>query len=94
VIERAGQNGQTYSNVDGVTPVPSIIKQNGLPQAVNKNEMFNLQEPDMALFETFSDNLKTKIMASPEWQKIQKSNEYQRDAIASANIDEDSDIPF
>jgi len=94
VIERAGQNGQTYSNVDGVTPVPSIIKQNGLPQAINKNEMFNLQEPDMALFETFSDNLKTKIMASPEWQKIQKSNEYQRDAIASANIDEDSDIPF
>ena len=98
VIERAGQNGNTYSNVDKVTPVPSMIKQNGLPQAVNKNEIFNLQEPDMAIFETFSDNLKAKITASPEWQKLQKGNDYQRNAIAEANTpqarEEDDDIPF
>jgi len=102
VIERAGQNGQTYSNVDGVTPVPSIIKQNGLPQAINKNEMFNLQEPDMALFETFSDNLKTKIMASPEWQKQAKGGNNSTAPTAQASTDSwhllssimDDDIPF
>jgi len=69
VIERAGQDGKTYSNVNGVTPVPAIIKQNGLPNAVNKNELFNLQDPDMEMFNSFSDHLKKKIESSPEWQK-------------------------
>ena len=99
VIESQGQNGNTYSNVDSVSPVPTIIKQNGLPQPVNKNEMFNLQEPDWALFETFSDNLKQKIINSPEFEKVKKAADYQKDAIAEANspkpaFDEDDDIPF
>ena len=95
VIERAGQNGNTYANVDGVTPVPAIIKQNGLPQAVNKNELFNLQEPDMALFEAFSDNLKTKITSSPEWQKLQgKSPEPVKAHQGSPEVSVDDDIPF
>jgi hypothetical protein len=99
VIERQGQNGNTYSNVDSVSPVPTIIKQNGLPQPVNKNEMFNLQEPDWVLFETFSDNLKQKIINSPEFEKVKKAADYQKDAIAEANspkpaFDEDDDIPF
>lgn len=95
VIERAGQNGNTYANVDGVTPVPSIIKQNGLPQAVNKNELFNLQEPDMAIFETFSDNLKTKITSSPEWEKLQgKKTEAPKVHQGSPEVGVDDDIPF
>jgi len=99
VIERQGQNGNTYSNVDSVSPVPTIIKQNGLPQPVNKNEMFNLQEPDWVLFDTFSDNLKQKIINSPEFEKVKKAADYQKDANAEANspkpaFDEDDDIPF
>ena len=95
VIEREGQNGKTYANVNGVTPVPAIIKQNGLPQGVNTNEMFNLQQPDMALFETFSDNLKAKITSSPEWQKMQGgSAPAQAAGSAPAAMDEDDDIPF
>jgi len=70
VIEREGQNGKTYANINGVTPVPSVIKQNGLPEGVNKLEVFNLKEPDMAIFEGFSEHLKTKITSSPEWAKI------------------------
>lgn len=73
VIERAGQDGKMYTNVNGVTPVPAIIKQNGLPAAVNKNELFNISEPDMAMFNSFSDHLKKKIEASPEWQKRTQS---------------------
>lgn len=92
VIERPAQSGnKIYSNVDGVTPVPSMIKQNGLPEPVNKNEMFNLQEPDMALFETFSDNLKAKITSSPEWQKLQTAPTQSK---ATAVDVEDEDIPF
>ena len=95
IIERTGQNGNTYSNVSNVTPVPSVIKQSGLPQAVNKNELFNLQEPDMALFETFSDNLKTKITSSPEWEKLQgKQNISDIQPTLSSQSDPDEDIPF
>ena len=95
IIERQGQNGNTYSNVSSVTPVPSVIKQSGLPQAINKNEMFNLQKPDMAIFETFSENLKTKITSSPEWEKFQGKISIP-DAIVppSSQLDPDEDIPF
>lgn len=94
VIERAGQNGNTYANVDGITPVPSIIKQNGLPAPVNDNEMFNLQKPDMAIFEKFSDHLKAKITASPEWERLKDSSPSVAKAAAKIADDQDEDIPF
>jgi hypothetical protein len=94
VIERAGQNGNVYANVDGITPVPSIIKQNGLPEAVNPNEMFNLKSPDMAIFEKFSDHLKAKITASPEWEKLKSSSPAVAKAAETFADDADEDIPF
>ena len=95
IIERQGQNGNTYSNVSSVTPVPSVIKQSGLPQPINKNEMFNLQKPDMAIFETFSENLKTKITSSPEWEKFQgKISIPDATVPPSSQLDPDEDIPF
>lgn len=90
IIERAGKNGNTYSNINGITPVPSIIKQNGLPAPVNKNEIFNMSEPDMAVYQGFSDNLKKKIEASPEWKKIGKTTTVEKTEPAI----EDDDIPF
>jgi hypothetical protein len=87
IIERAGQNGNTYSNVDSITPVPGVIKQAGLPEGVNKAEIFNLAEPDMALFNSFSDNLKKKIEASPEWSKLDGGT-------VPATTEQDEDIPF
>lgn len=98
VIERPGQDGKTYTNVAGVTPVPAMIKQNGLPQAVNKDELFNISEPNMEMYNGFSDNLKAKIANSPEWQKMQGSAQapaQQQSAPASASAGfEDDDIPF
>jgi len=93
IIERSGNDGKTYSNVGGVTPVPAMIKQNGLPEGVNKLELFNLQAPDMQMFETFSDKLKEKIKSSPEWQKLQNKSKPEQ-APAASDDDEDSDIPF
>jgi hypothetical protein len=100
VIERAGNDGKMYVNVANISPVPAMIKQAGLPAAVNKNEMFNLGEPDMEMFNTFSENLKKKIQGSPEWEKLNKS--YTKEAAqAISNLAgqpepsvEDDDIPF
>jgi hypothetical protein len=92
IIDRVGTDGKTYTNVNGITPVPSVIKQAGLPAPVNKNELFNIGDPDMAMFETFSDNLKKKISSSPEWQK---RNAPQNSAPAAEYPDDMSDdIPF
>jgi hypothetical protein len=93
VIERPGKDGKMYVNIDTVTPVPAMMKKAGLPEGVNKLEMFNLDSPDMTMFESFSDNLKVKIMASPEWQKLQSSGNAST-PTASTSIDLDDDIPF
>jgi hypothetical protein len=99
VIERAGQDGKMYVNVDSISPVPSMIRKAGLPAAVNKDELFNLSDPDMTMFETFSANLKAKIQASPEWQKLHgnapAAAATQKAQQPPAMDDEDSDdIPF
>lgn len=98
IIERPAKTGnKIYSNVDGITPVPAIYKQNGLPNAVNKHEMFSLDAPDMALYESFTDNLKAKISASPEWQKlsgVQQGQPQSSPSGAPGGMDEDDDIPF
>lgn len=97
VFEREGTDGKTYSNVKSVAPVAAVYKQAGLPAAVNKHEMFSLAEPDMAMFETFSDNLKAKIKSSPEWQKLERQmsgGSAPAAAPAAAADDDLDDIPF
>jgi len=97
VIEKQGNDGKMYINVNGITPVPSMIKQAGMPAAVNKNEVFMLAEPNMQMFATFSDNLKKKIMGSPEWEKLhgKQANAQRTQTTARSSFDEDdSDIPF
>ena len=71
VIEKPGTDGKMYVNVAGVSPVPAVIKNAGLPTAVNVNEIFNLTDPDMVMFQSFSDNLKKKITSSPEMMQWQ-----------------------
>ena len=97
VIERPGNDGKTYTNVNGVTPVPAIIKQGGLPEGINKNELFNLVEPDWQMFETFSDNLKQKIINSPEFAKVKggaSMHAQQSSPSGAPGADTDDDIPF
>jgi hypothetical protein len=55
--------------------------------------MFTLAEPDMVMFQSFSDNLKKKIMASPEWEKLQGKATPQQASKAPA-FEDDGDIPF
>ena len=97
VIEKQGTDGKMYVNVNGITPVPAMIKQAGLPQPVNKTEVFMLDEPDMEMFNTFSDNLKKKIMTTPEWEKLNgkaSASAGTPSAPAAPALDEDDDIPF
>jgi hypothetical protein len=100
VIPRPGKNGKMYSNVKGVAPVPSVIKQAGLPPAINPNQVFRIAEPDYELFETFGKGLKAMIEESPEWQALQGRKGAQKaDKAASGSSgsgfdDMEDDLPF
>ena len=96
VIERPAKTGdKIFTNVDSVAPVPSIIKKNGFPEAVNENIIFNLKDCDLDIFNKFPDYLKQKIMLSPEWQKLSVTAENKpSNKPAPPQEDEDDDIPF
>jgi hypothetical protein len=96
VVPRPGKTGKTYSNVKGVAPVPSIIKQAGLPDGVNPTKEFRLAEPDYELFETFGKGLKARIESSPEWKALQgkKPAPTPVKAPSSGFDDMEDDLPF
>jgi len=89
VIKTIGENGKEYTNINTITPVPAVVKKNGLPSYFNEAKIFSIDNPDMELFATFSDYLRAKIEGSPEWRG--------RSAVAytGGGVEElDEDIPF
>lgn len=86
-VTHSTNNGKVYANVASLTPLPGKMPK---PEPVNANQFFNVHEPDMQMFETFSNGIKDKIRACAEWQK--------GGPVASAdgpsNGDDDDNIPF
>jgi len=96
VIKAMGNDGNEYTNISAIMPVPLAIKRGGMPQGHNDLKEFSIDEPDMELFSTFSNGLKEKIQKSPEWQARGNSNTPARKPTntGSGFDDMDSDIPF
>lgn len=73
--ERAGK---TYANIASISPLPKGVSAQA---AVNKPVIFDLDDVDMAVFDSLSQGLQKTIMASPEWKKFESSppvkNQYQ-----------------
>ena len=61
-------NGKTYTNVAGLTPLPGALK-NAKPAPVHENIIFDLDTPDMKVFNGFHEKLQEAIKKSPEWAK-------------------------
>ena len=72
-VTTSESNGKTYSNVGGLTPLPGALK-NAKPEPVHANLTFDLDNPDMAVFNGLHDALQDKIAASPEWKSRQASS--------------------
>ena len=98
VIKAMGTNGKEYTNIAAIMSVPPAIKKAGLPEGHNDLKMFSIDEPDMTLFDSFSNGLKEKIGKSPEWQarggKTSAPARPQAPAGGSGFDDMDDDIPF
>ena len=67
VTHKTNTQGKTRANISGLSPLPSALK-NAKPTPVHANRIFNLDEPDMAIFETFYEYLQEQIKKSPEWK--------------------------
>jgi hypothetical protein len=98
VTHKAKKSGNgVYANVSALTPVPSQIKTIGLPVAFNKAEIFSLSEPNMEMFETFSEWLRNQIMTSPEWKASENKGLVPKESKVETKgsfDDMDDDIPF
>jgi len=78
-------NGKTYTNVAGLTPLPGALK-NSKPAAVHEHVVFDLDAPDMEVFNTFHEKLQEAIKKSPEWAAHQRKN--------GTGFDDMEDAPF
>ena len=95
ITKAMGNNGKEYTNIANINSVPKAMKAT-LPEGHNKCAAFYIENPDMDMFETFSDNLRAKIEQSPEWQ-ARKGNQPAKEQSASKGSgfdDMDDDIPF
>lgn len=86
-------NGQTYTNIANINPVPATMKKNGLPEGHNELKIFDINDPDMELFNSFSENLQNKIRKSPEWERMH--GKVSTGSAPNAGFDDmEDDMPF
>ena len=84
-VTTSENNGKTYSNVAGLTKLPTALK-DAKPAPVHRNILFDMDNPDMALFEGFHEKLQEAIKKAPEWKGSK--------VAATSDYDESVEIPF
>lgn len=82
-ITTSENNGKTYTNIAGITPLPQALK-NAKPASVHLPVIFDLDQPDWDLFKNFHEKLQETIKKSPEFAM----------AAGNATPPTDEDIPF
>lgn len=91
VAHKAAGNGKVYANIAGITPVPGALK-NAKPQGVHALVKFDIDQPNMIMFEALPEFLQNKIKSAPEWDRNSRQPELST-ANAADDISDD-DIPF
>lgn len=92
-VTTSENNGKTYSNVAGLTRLPSAFK-DSKPKPVHKDQIFDLDNPDMALFATFHEKLQEAIKRSPEWRAATKTMPSDSHDSEGTFAGMEDDIPF
>jgi hypothetical protein len=82
VVEHNEKNDRVFANIDRVTP---LLKGVTCPEQENTSKFFDLDQPDMTVFNGLPDWLQEIIQKSPEWAAM---NSPTKSALA------DEEIPF
>lgn len=90
-VTTSDTNGKTYSNVAGLTPLPGALR-NAKPAPVHAPLIFDLDKPDMAVFQGFHEKLQEAIKKSPEWAIHQRGKGSGFEDMQNDLIEEE--IPF
>lgn len=93
VTHKTNDKGKTRANISGLSPLPSALK-NSKPAPVHTNRIFNLDEPDMAMFDTFYEYLQEQIKKSPEWKAYKSATIGNQQSGELENSSLDDSIPF
>lgn len=95
VVNEKGRDGNYYTNISSINPVPTSIKKNGLPEGVNELKLFDIDNPDMEMLESFGEKLQSKIKSTPEWIEKHGGQESVSPAKSKSSFaDMEEDIPF
>lgn len=71
-----------HSNDGKYANVNAIMSYKGTkPEPFNSNVIFDIDNPDMKVFEEMSDNMKQKIQAAPEWNKTSSTEVIEDDFV-------------
>lgn len=81
-------NGKTYSNVAGLTPLPAALK-NSKPAPVHEPLIFDLDKPDLKIFQGFHEKLQEAIKRSPEWAQKNKTQGHGFEDMANSDFSEE-----
>jgi hypothetical protein len=89
-VTTSENGGKTYSNVAGLTPLPNALK-NAKPNGVHGFVVFDMDKPDMNVFNSFHEKLQEAIKKAPEWKRVSGSQDsgYQDEQEFS-----EEEIPF
>ncbi|UOF76827.1 hypothetical protein [Caudoviricetes sp.] len=88
-VTESSRDGKTYSNVSGLTPLPGALKASK-PQPVHENIVFDLDKPDVGVFQSFHEKLQEAIKRTPEWSKFGKHQQPSSTSFTPS----DDDTPF
>lgn len=98
-IKQEKKGEKTYSNVASVTRFPAALKDRK-PAPENKLQLFDVNAPDMRVFEVLPEWIKEQISQCQEWAKPKPQSLATAGAAAgktatgTAFDDMDDDIPF
>lgn len=87
-VSHDGRDGRTYANVDAVAPLPKGME---CPVQVSGTVKFDIESPDMEVFDTFSDKLKETIKKAKEWNG---NGEHAAAGAGAYDPYDDRSIPF
>lgn len=85
-------NGKTYSNIAGISPLHKSMPK---PSPIHENQVFDLDNVDMKVFNTFYDGLQDYIKESPEWQAFERASHGNQQTNVGSDFDDmPNDLPF
>jgi hypothetical protein len=86
-VSHTEKNDRVYANID------AIMATKEKPKGINELVHFDIDEPDMAVYEAMPDWLKEKIQLAPEWKKTDKPQQDVVFEVGEEPVDLDT-IPF